>query len=100
MDNRFKPNVRSKYTGNIEIRKLWDIPNAKYIWGFFEEVLTETCEMVGEGADQKPNWDNLTSSELGWTSRQGFVGDEEWAKTNAEHFGIEFPTEEYKAPEG
>lgn len=87
------PNVRSMTTGKLELRKLWSVPKADFIYALFVEVKTETCEMDGE----TPNWDKITDTTLSWQTPQGYVGDEEWAKKTAEHFEITFPTEEFKA---
>ena len=86
-------NVRSMTTGKLELRKLWSVPEAKFIYVLFVEVKTETCEIENE----KPNWDKITDTTLGWNAPQGYVGDEEWAKKTAEHFEIAFPEEEFKA---
>lgn len=86
-------NVRSMTTGKLELRKLWSVPEAKYIYVLFVEVKTEICETE----DDKPNWDKITSTSLDWNAPQGYVGDEEWAKKTAEHFEIAFPEEEFKA---
>jgi len=85
-------NIRSRMTSELELRKLWHIPEAKYIWALYIGYEQETCELV----DGEPNWDNIIKTEKGFNNPQGYVGDEEWAKKTAEHFGIEFPTEEYK----
>lgn len=90
--NQPPKNVRSEGTGKLQLRKLWAIPDAKYIWALYQEYKTETCELV----DDEPNWDNITNTEYQWGTQQGFMGEEEWAKKTAEHFGIEFPEEEYK----
>lgn len=87
-------NVRSVTTGKLELRKLWSVPQAEFIYALFVEVKVETAEL---NEDKTPNWEKITSSELDWRTPQGYVGDEEWAKKTAEHFEIEFPTEEYKA---
>lgn len=91
-----QPNVRSTGTGNLQLRKLWAIPDAKYIWALYQEYKTETCEMVEVDGKKTPDWNNITSTEMQWGTQQGFMGEEEWAKKTAEHFGIEFPEEEYK----
>lgn len=85
-------NIRSKTNGKLELRKLWHIPNAEYIWALYIGYEQETCEMV----DDEPNWDNITKHEEGFQNPQGYVGDEEWGKKTAEHFKIDFPTEEYQ----
>lgn len=85
-------NIRSKTNGQLELRKLWHIPNAEYIWALYIGYEQETCELV----DDEPNWDNIIKHEEGFQNPQGYVGDEEWGKKTAEHFGIPFPTEEYK----
>lgn len=87
-------NIRSITTGNLELRKLWSVPQAEFIYALFVEVKVETAEL---NEDKTPNWEKITSSELDWRTPQGYVGDEEWAKKTAEHFEIAFPTEEYKA---
>lgn len=87
-------NVRSVTTGKLELRKLWSVPQAEFIYALFVEVKVETCEL---NEDKTPNWDKITNTELDWRTPQGYVGDEDWAKKTAEHFEIAFPTEEYKA---
>lgn len=87
-------NIRSITTGNLELRKLWSVPQAEFIYALFVEVKVETAEL---NEDKTPNWEKITSSELDWRTPQGYVGNEEWAKKTAEHFEIAFPTEEYKA---
>lgn len=87
-------NVRSITTGKLELRKLWSVPQAEFIYALFVEVKVETAEL---NEDKTPNWDKITKTELDWRTPQGYVGDEDWAKKTAEHFEIEFPTEEYKA---
>ena len=89
-----KPNnKRSRTTGKLELRKLGSVPKADFIYALFVEVETETCAMKGA----EPDWNNVITSELSWQTPQGYVGEEEWAKKTAEHFEIEFPTEEWKA---
>lgn len=87
-------NVRSVTTGKLELRKLWSVPQAEFIYALFVEVKVETAEL---NEDKTPNWEKINASELDWRTPQGYVGDEEWAKRTAEHFEIPFPTEEYKA---
>lgn len=87
-------NVRSITTGKLELRKLWSVPQAEFIYALFVEVKVETAEL---NEDKTPNWEKITSSELDWRTPQGYVGDEDWAKRTAEHFEIAFPEEEYKA---
>lgn len=89
-------NVRSITTGKLELRKLWSVPQAEFIYALFVEVRIETAEL---NEDKTPNWDKITTSELDWRTPQGYVGDEDWAKKTAEHFEIAFPEEEYKADE-
>lgn len=72
----------STTTGNLEVRKLWSVPKAEYIYALFVEVKTEGGAHEG----------------LSWQCPQGYVGDEEWAKATAEHFHLTFPTEEYREP--
>lgn len=91
-----KSNVRSRTTGVLELRKLWMIPEAKFIWALFIEYEQETCATVEVDGVETPNWDDIVSSEKGWQNPQGYLGDEEWAKKTAEHFNIEFPEEEYQ----
>ena len=88
-----KSNKRSLTTGKLELRKLWSVPKAEFIYALFVEVKTEEAEMEND----TPNWDKIINTELSYQTPQGYVGDEEWAKKTAEHFEIEFPTEEYKA---
>lgn len=94
-------NVRSVTTGKLELRKLWSVPQAEFIYALFVEVRVETAEMETVTVDgketTKPNWDKIVSSETDWRTPQGYVGNEEWAKKTAEHFEIAFPEEEYKA---
>ena len=87
-------NVRSVTTGKLELRKLWSVPQAEFIYALFVEVRVETAEL---NEDKTPNWDKIVTSELDWRTPQGYVGDEDWAYKTAEHFEIAFPTEEYKA---
>lgn len=87
-------NVRTITTGKLELRKLWSVPQAEFIYALFVEVKVETAEL---NEDKTPNWEKITSSELDWRTPQGYVGDEDWAKRTAEHFEIAFPKEEYKA---
>lgn len=87
-------NVRSVTTGKLELRKLWSVPQAEFIYALFVEVRVETAEL---NEDKTPNWDKITNTELDWRTPQGYVGDEDWAKKTAKHFEIKFPTEEYKA---
>ena len=87
-------NVRTITTGKLELRKLWSVPQAEFIYALFVEVKVETAEL---NEDKTPNWEKITSSELDWRTPQGYVGDEDWAKRTAEHFEIAFPEEEYKA---
>lgn len=86
------PNQRSMTTGNLELRKLWSVPKAEFIYALFVEVKVETAEVE----DDKPNFDKIVDTSLSWQTPQGYVGDEEWAKKTAEHFDIAFPEEEYK----
>ena len=86
-------NIRSMTTGKLELRKLWSVPKAEFIYALFVEVKTETAELK----DDEPNWDNIIDTKLDWNAPQGYIGDEDWAKKTAEHFGIDFPTEEFKA---
>ncbi len=86
-------NIRSMTTGKLELRKLWSVPKAEFIYALFVEVKTETAELK----DDEPNWDNIIDTKLDWNAPQGYIGDEEWAKKTAEHFEIDFPTEEFKA---
>lgn len=88
-------NTRSITTGKLELRKLWSVPKAEFIYALFVEVNVETCELK----DDKPDWSHITSKELSWQTPQGYVGDEEWAHKTADHFEIPFPEEEYKIGE-
>lgn len=95
MENNANPkpnNKRSTTTGKLELRKLWSVPKAEFIYALFVEVKTDTAAIK----DNEPDWDDITDTELNWQTPQGYVGDEEWAKKTAEHFEIDFPTEEYK----
>lgn len=89
-------NVRSKSTGTLELRKLWSVPEAKFIYALYMQFEQETCELEGTGKHKVPNWNKIVKHEKGWSTQQGFLGDEDWAKATAEHYGIDFPTEEYK----
>lgn len=90
-------NQRSITTGKLELRKLWSVPKAEFIYALFVEVKTETCEMKeNEKGEQIPDWDNITAADVSFQTPQGYVGGEEWAKRTAEHFELEFPAEEYK----
>lgn len=86
-------NKRTLTTGKLELRKLWSVPKAEFIYALFVEVKVEEAELV----DGEPNWDNIVATETSYQTPQGYVGDEDWAKKTAEHFEIEFPEEEYKA---
>ena len=85
-------NQRSTTTGKLELRKLWSVPKAEFIYALFVEVKTETCEMEKD----EPNWDKILTTDFSWQTPQGYVGDEDWGHKTAEHFEIEFPTEEFK----
>lgn len=93
-------NLRSKTTGKLELRKLWSVPKAEFIYALFVEVETQECEMETVSEDGKdtvkPNWDKIVKSTIDWQTPQGYIGDEEWAHKTAEHFEIDFPTEEWK----
>ena len=89
-------NVRSTTTGKLDLRKLWSVPKAEFIYALFVEVKTETCELDSE---KNPDWEKITTTSIDWQTPQGYVGDEEWAKKTAEHFELEFPKEEWKAGE-
>lgn len=89
-------NVRSRTTGKLELRKLWNVPAAEFIWALYIEYEQETCAMNGTGKHAVPDWNNITSKETGWQNPQGYVGDEAWGKKTAEHFNIPFPEEEYE----
>ena len=101
MDNQFayKPpkDVRQVSLGEYEIRKLWDDQKAEFYYVLAQRYKIERCEMKGEGDDAEPNWDNIIDTKLDWNAPQGYIGDEDWAKKTAEHFEIDFPTEEFKA---
>lgn len=85
-------NMRSLTTGKLELRKLWSVPQAEFIYALFVEVKTETCEVK----DGEPDWEKITNTELEFRTPQGYTGNEDWAKKTAEHFEIAFPEEEYK----
>lgn len=90
-----KPNnLRSTTTGKLELRKLWSVPKAEFIYALFVEVKVETCELK---EDNSVNWDNVLDTQTTWQTPQGYIGDEDWAHKTAEHFEIEFPEEEFKA---
>lgn len=87
-------NQRSLTTGKLELRKLWSVPKAEFIYALFVEVRTQTAALNTE--TKEPDWDEIVKEELSFQTPQGYVGDEEWAKKTAEHFEIPFPEEEYK----
>lgn len=90
-----KPNnTRTETTGKLELRKLWSVPKAEFIYALLVEIKIQTAELNEDGT---PDWEKINTEKLDWANPQGYVGDEEWAKKTAEHFEIEFPTEEYKA---
>lgn len=93
-------NLRSKTTGKLELRKLWSVPKAEFIYALFVEVETQECELETISENDidtvKPNWDKIVKSTIDWQTPQGYIGDEEWAHKTAEHFEIDFPTEEWK----
>ena len=96
-----KPNnLRSKTTGKLELRKLWSVPKAEFIYALFVEIETQECEMTSVSKDGKettePNWDKIVKSTIDWQTPQGYIGDEEWAHKTADHFEIAFPEEEWK----
>lgn len=97
MPPRAPQNVRSLTTGKLELRKLWSVPKAEFIYALFVEVKDQTAALKDGPENQgEPDWDNIIKEELDWRTPQGYVGDEEWAKRTAAHFEIEFPEEEYK----
>lgn len=89
-------NVRTSYATDtevkMELRKLWNIPTAEYMYVLATRAKTETCELNPDGT---PNWDKITETKYHWSIGQQHIGDEKWGKATAEHFGIPFPTEEY-----
>ena len=87
-------NKLSKTTGKLELRKLWSVPKAEFIYALFLEVETTTYDFKD---DKEIDETKPLSTEVSWQTPQGYIGDEEWAKKTAEHFDIEFPSEEYKA---
>lgn len=98
--NQRPNNKRSRTTGKLELRKLWNVPDAKFFWALFIEVEVQTAEMVKDKEGKLvPDFDKIIDTEIGWNCPQGYMGDEEWAKRTADHFGLEVPTEEYKDPE-
>lgn len=93
-------NIRHRNTGKLELRKLWAVPDAKFIWGLYVEYEQQTAELVeDEEGNMVPDWEKIKESEFGWQCPQGYLGDEEWGRRTAEHFEIEFPEEEYKPEE-
>ena len=60
-------NIRSITTGNLELRKLWSVPQAEFIYALFVEVKVETAEL---NEDKTPNWEKITSSELDWRTHK------------------------------
>lgn len=88
-------NKRSTMTDELELRKLWHIPKAEYIYALAIKIKIETAELI----DNEPNWDNIITTDYEWQVPQGYVGDEDWAHSTAEHFGLVFPVSEYKPTE-
>lgn len=100
MENTPKPNNQiSKTTGKLELRKLWSVPQADFIYALFLEVETTTYELKEDNGRMVIDETKPTGTETTWQTPQGYVGNEEWAKKTADHFEIAFPTEEYKADE-
>lgn len=100
MENTPKPNDKiSKTTGKLELRKLWSVPQAEFIYALFLEVETTTYELKEDNGKMVIDESKPTGKETTWQTPQGYVGNEEWAKKTADHFGIAFPAEEYKADE-
>lgn len=89
-------NVRSRTTGNLELRKLWHVPEGKFFYALAVEYEQQECAMEGTGKHAVPNWNKITKTETGFNVPQGYTGDEEWAKRTAEHFNLTVPEEEYK----
>lgn len=91
-------NVRTRpITDTLELRKLWSVQEADYFYMLGQEYETQTTPDRTE--DNKPDWESpdLTTEKIfGPAVNQGYAGDEKWAKKTADHFGIKFPTEEYK----
>lgn len=89
-------NKRSTMTDELELRKLWHIPNAEYMYALAIKIKVETAALK----DNEPDFSDITDTTYEWQVPQGYVGDEEWAHSTAEHFKLTFPTEEYKPTEG
>lgn len=90
-------NQKSTTTGKLELRKLWNVPKAEFMYALFLEVKTVAYEMKETDGEKVIDETKPVSEELSWQTPQGYVGDEEWAKKTAEHFGIAMPESEYKA---
>lgn len=95
INNQRPKNARSITTGKLELRKLWDVPKAEYIYALFVEVKVETCEWKDK-EKTIPDWDKINTSTLDWNVPQGYIGNKEWAERTAKHFEIDLPTEEFK----
>lgn len=93
-------NIRSRALPNtLEFRKLWSVQEGDYFYMLVQQYETQTATARTE--DGKPDWDGEleTTTQFGPAVNQGYAGDEEWAKKNAEHFNLAVPTEEYKDEE-
>lgn len=90
-----KPNTqRSEPTGKLELRKLWYVPDAKFLYALAMEFKVETAPTPKDG--EEPDFESKdVKTEYIWNIPQGYTGDEEWAHRSADHFGIDFPTEEW-----
>lgn len=93
-------NIRSRALPNtLELRKMWSVQDANYFFVLVQQYETQTA--LGRTEDNKPDWDGEleTATQYAPAVNQGYTGDEEWAKKNAEHFNLTVPTEEYKDEE-
>lgn len=103
MDNPYAFNqpkdIRNIQLGTYELRKLWDPATAEFYYVLAQRYRVERCEMVGEDDKKEPNWDNIIETVEDWGVVPSHRGDLDWAKRNAEHYGIEVPEEEYKQEE-
>lgn len=106
MDNKFPKNLRSTDLGDRELRKKWDDQKAEFYYELAQKYKIERCELItknvrdSKGKQHKveePNWDNIVETMEDWGAVPMNRGDIEWAKRQAEHYGIEVPVDEYKA---
>lgn len=78
-----QPQAKQKPTRDMRIIKVWEVEEAKFIY-----MLQRRFE-----ASYKVGKNEVTVDE--WRIAANVKMDEEKAKANAEHYGIEVPTEEF-----